>query len=237
MSINIETLLTNKSWSKSRLESYYKQIIIQDYLLKQNIKNLLEIPKITKITLHFTSSAIVNEKKFMVNALVALQLLSGQQAVVILAKKSVAAFKIRKKQLIGCKITLRGNGLYFFLDNFINVVIPRLGDSDIHKMFTVDLLSGTTLPLSLTVQAKSEQDGKKSKHENFLSLSGRQHCMGVKQLLLFPQLENQFQFFECLNGLDIIISTESYIPKSSRNKKLLSIILSGFQLPISQVNL
>jgi len=88
----------------------------------------MEIPRITKITLNMGVGAAATDKKLLDGAVADMQLIAGQKPVVTLARKSIAGFKIRDGWPIGCKVTLRGDQMYEFLDRLISIAIPRIRD-------------------------------------------------------------------------------------------------------------
>ena len=93
-----------------------------------NLDNPMEVPKVTKITLNMGVGEAVADKKILNNALKDMEHIAGQKAVKTLARKSVAGFKIRDGYPIGCKVTLRKNRMYEFLDRLVNIAIPRIRD-------------------------------------------------------------------------------------------------------------
>jgi len=93
-----------------------------------NLNNPMEVPKVTKITLNMGVGEAVSDKKILNNALQDMEQIAGQKAVKTLARKSVAGFKIRDGYPIGCKVTLRKNRMYEFLDRLVNIAIPRIRD-------------------------------------------------------------------------------------------------------------
>jgi len=93
-----------------------------------NLDNPMEVPKVTKITLNMGVGEAVADKKILNNALKDMEQIAGQKAVKTLARKSVAGFKIRDGYPIGCKVTLRKNRMYEFLDRLVNIAIPRIRD-------------------------------------------------------------------------------------------------------------
>jgi large subunit ribosomal protein L5 len=93
-----------------------------------NYKSVMEVPKITKITLNMGVGEAVGDKKVMENAVGDMEKIAGQKPVVCNARKSVAGFKIREGYPIGCKVTLRKKQMYEFLDRLISVAIPRIRD-------------------------------------------------------------------------------------------------------------
>jgi large subunit ribosomal protein L5 len=107
---------------------YYQQIICQDLVLKQSYSNIMELPSLNKIILNTTSSLFVQDKKYFLPALVALEFITGQKIKSTCAKKSIATFKLRQNQIIGCKITLRNQYMYNFLSKFILIIAPRVRD-------------------------------------------------------------------------------------------------------------
>ena len=111
-----------------RLKYLYRNKIIFDLMVKMNIKNIMAVPKIYKISINMGVGEAVSNKKYLINSLRDLTNISGQFAVVTKAKKSIASFKIRKGMDIGCKVTLRKDKMYYFLDNLLSIAIPRIRD-------------------------------------------------------------------------------------------------------------
>ncbi|MGD8568481.1 MAG: 50S ribosomal protein L5 [Gammaproteobacteria bacterium] len=112
----------------SRLGEYYKNNVI-DQLTKQfNYKSVMEVPKITKITLNMGVGEAVADKKVIQNATDDMAKIAGQKPVTTKARKSIAGFKIREGWPIGCKVTLRRERMYDFLDRLITIAIPRERD-------------------------------------------------------------------------------------------------------------
>lgn len=109
-------------------EKHYKYIITEDFILKQNFKNIMEIPKLNKIVLNASSKIISNDKKYLIPTLLGLELCTGQKLKITKAKKSIATFKLRQNQIIGCKVTLRNVNLLIFFEKFIKILLPRLND-------------------------------------------------------------------------------------------------------------
>jgi len=95
---------------------------------KLGLKNIMEVPRITKITLNMGIGEAVADKKVIENARADMEKISGQRPVTTLARKSVASFKIRDGMPIGCKVTLRRERMYEFLDRLVNIAIPRIRD-------------------------------------------------------------------------------------------------------------
>ncbi|MEW8013451.1 MAG: 50S ribosomal protein L5 [Candidatus Sedimenticola endophacoides] len=112
----------------ARLQQRYRDEIVGQLKKKLGVKSVMEVPKITKITLNMGVGEAVGDKKVMEFALADMEKIAGQKAVVTKARKSVAGFKIREEWPIGCKVTLRRERMYEFLDRLINVAIPRIRD-------------------------------------------------------------------------------------------------------------
>jgi large subunit ribosomal protein L5 len=93
-----------------------------------NYKSVMEVPRIEKITLNMGVGEAVADKKVMENAVSDLEKIAGQKPLVTKAKKSIAGFKIRDDYPVGCKVTLRKNNMYTFLDRLISIAIPRIRD-------------------------------------------------------------------------------------------------------------
>ncbi len=106
----------------------YKERIVPQLVERFGYKSVMQAPKVTKITLNIGLGEAVTDKKVLENALQDLALISGQKGVVTVARKSIAGFKIRDGMPIGCKVTLRRERMYEFLDRLINVAIPRIRD-------------------------------------------------------------------------------------------------------------
>lgn len=112
----------------ARLKKVYKDNIVKQLMQQFNYNSVMQAPKITKITLNMGVGEAVADKKIIDNAQNDLTRIAGQKAVVTRARKSVAGFKIREGWPIGCKVTLRGERMYEYLDRLINIAIPRIRD-------------------------------------------------------------------------------------------------------------
>lgn len=112
----------------ARLQQYYRDEVVGRLRQQFGYQNVMEVPRLIKITLNMGVGEAVADKKVMDNAVNDLALISGQKPVVALARKSIAGFKIRSGWPIGCKVTLRRERMYEFLDRLINVAIPRIRD-------------------------------------------------------------------------------------------------------------
>lgn len=112
----------------ARLQQHYKESVVQELMNKFQFDSIMQVPKITKITLNMGVGEAVGDKKILDNAVGDMEKIAGQKAVVTRARKSIAGFKIREGWPIGCKVTLRRERMYEFLDRLINVAIPRIRD-------------------------------------------------------------------------------------------------------------
>ena len=112
----------------ARLKARYNDELKAKLKEELGIKNVMAIPRITKITLNMGVGAAATDKKLLEGAVADMQLIAGQKPVVTLARKSIAGFKIRDGWPIGCKVTLRGDQMYEFLDRLISIAIPRIRD-------------------------------------------------------------------------------------------------------------
>ncbi len=112
----------------ARLETEYKEKIIPALQQQFAYKSVMQVPKLTKITLNMGVGEAVADKKVLQAALSDMEKISGQKPVVTLSRKSIAGFKIRDDMPIGCKVTLRSDKMYEFLDRLISIAIPRIRD-------------------------------------------------------------------------------------------------------------
>lgn len=112
----------------ARLKEKYEKQIAPDLLKQFGFKNVMRVPRVTKVTLNMGVGEAIADKNVMAHATADLERIAGQKPVVTRARKSIAGFKIRERWPIGCKVTLRGERMYEFLDRLINVAIPRIRD-------------------------------------------------------------------------------------------------------------
>ena len=112
----------------SRLQDVYKEQVVPDLVKKFGYKSVMEVPRLTKITLNMGVSEEVSDKKIIDNAVGDLTKIAGQKPVVTRTRKAIAAFKVREGMPIGCTVTLRGARMFEFLDRLITVALPRVRD-------------------------------------------------------------------------------------------------------------
>jgi large subunit ribosomal protein L5 len=220
----------------NRINYYANNQSLRDFILKTNPKNILNLPKFSKIVLHTTiqnnnielnrstdrldakqpnhSIPVINlERKKIIIPFLALEMISGQKPIKTRSKQFIAGFKIKKDQLLGYKVTLRGFQMFSFFEKFVTIVLPKLRD-----------------------------------FQGFLSSSLQNHghiSLGFQNFLLFPEIEAHYEIFEALSGLHITFVTKSFSKRSKFAKQSFAkqsctneilLFLSMYQIPTSQNN-
>jgi large subunit ribosomal protein L5 len=112
----------------ARLQQFYKETVVPDLLKQFGYKSVMEVPRITKITLNMGVGEAVGDKKVLEHAVGDMTKIAGQKPVVTKARKAIAGFKIREDYPIGCMVTLRGAQMFEFLDRLVTVAMPRIRD-------------------------------------------------------------------------------------------------------------
>ena len=112
----------------SRLKDFYRDEVIKQLMEQFGYKSVMEVPKVTKVTLNMGVGEALTDKKVLENAVSDMEKIAGQKAVITKAKKSIAGFKLREGWPVGCKVTLRSDRMYDFLDRLITISIPRERD-------------------------------------------------------------------------------------------------------------
>ena len=112
----------------SRLLDKYKSEVVGALMQKFNYKNVMQVPKLEKIVINMAVGDAVGNAKILDSAIADLTTIAGQKPVITRARKSLAAWKLRKGMPIGCKVTLRGQRMFDFLDKFMNIALPRVRD-------------------------------------------------------------------------------------------------------------
>jgi large subunit ribosomal protein L5 len=112
----------------ARLLDYYRKDITQKLKDKFKYKSVMQVPRVTKITLNMGLGEAMDDKKVITSAMAELEKIAGQKPVQTLARKSIAGFKVREGWPIGCKVTLRGKRMHEFLDRLISIALPRVRD-------------------------------------------------------------------------------------------------------------
>ena len=112
----------------ARLHTQYKEQIVSELVQRFNYSSVMQVPRLKKITLNMGVGEAVADKKILQNAVDDMQKISGQKPIITYARKSIAGFKIREGMPVGCKVTLRREKMYEFLDRLISIAIPRIRD-------------------------------------------------------------------------------------------------------------
>mgnify|MGYP003587013646 FL=1 len=112
----------------ARLREFYKDTVVPELVKQFGYKSVMEVPRIEKITLNMGVGEAVADKKVMEHAVADLEKIAGQKPVVTVARKSIAGFKIRDNYPVGCKVTLRREQMFEFLDRLITIALPRVRD-------------------------------------------------------------------------------------------------------------
>jgi len=112
----------------ARLQDFYKDQVVPELIKQFGYKSIMEVPRIEKITLNMGVGEAVADKKVMEHAVSDMQKIAGQKPIVTKAKKSIAGFKIRDDYPIGCKVTLRRERMFEFLDRLVTIALPRVRD-------------------------------------------------------------------------------------------------------------
>jgi len=112
----------------ARMQEFYKETVVPQLTERFGYKSIMEVPRIEKITINMGVGEAVADKKVMEHAVSDMQKIAGQKPVVTLSKKSIAGFKIRDNYPVGCKVTLRRERMYEFLDRLVTIAMPRIRD-------------------------------------------------------------------------------------------------------------
>ena len=112
----------------TRLEKFYKESVVPKLMQRFGYQNVMQVPRLTKVTLNMGVGEAIGNKKLLENAMEDMAKIAGQKPVATKARVSVASFKVREGWPIGCKVTLRRAHMYEFLDRLINISLPRVRD-------------------------------------------------------------------------------------------------------------
>ena len=180
----------------NRYLTCYNKNIKKELGLILNCKNVMEIPSLKKIVLHIGFKDISTEKRKLVTAFLALEIITGQKPILTKSKKAVSILKIQKDMIIGCKVTLRRKIMYEFLDKLITITLPRINDfPTLKKQQKINLKKNYTFKLD--------------------------------DLLIFHELETEYDRFYKLNNLNITFETSSKQEIGTR------LLLRSFLFPLS----
>ena len=117
----------------TRLQTFYQQSVVPQLIEQFNYNNIMQVPKLTQITINMGVGEAVGDRKMIERAAADIRAIAGQEPVVTRARKSVSNFKVREGWPIGCKVNLRRERMYEFLDRLISIAIPRIRDFQIGR--------------------------------------------------------------------------------------------------------
>ena len=128
----------------SRFHTLYNDVVVPELTKKFGYKTIMQVPRITKITLNMGVGEAVNDKKMVDNAVADMTKIAGQKPAVTRTRKAIANFKIREDMPIGCKVTLRGERMYDFLDRLVTIAFPRVRDFAVCRAVPLTAAATTT---------------------------------------------------------------------------------------------
>jgi large subunit ribosomal protein L5 len=213
----------------NRFQFHHHHILSRDFILKSQVKNVMRVPILSKIVLNTSiksssrgtptnssqkgiSSMTVQDKNRNLSSLIALEMICGQKLKKTRSKKFIAGFKLRKGELIACKVTLRGNRMFSFFEKLVLVVLPKLRD--------FQGLGNKETSYEGKTSMKRNDSSKYYSFDNHGNIS-----FGLQNFLLFPELENHYELFESLAGFQITCVT------NAKNHQAARLLLSGNQMP------
>lgn len=208
----------------NRIEWYYQNIGKRDLLYKLNFINVHQLPKIKNISINVNTKTTLIDKKKVLPLISGLEIIAGQKMKKTYAKKSIAAFKLRKGQILGGAATLRNEKLYNFLEKLFFIVLPKNRDfSKINSqssITTVDVLNNSFL-VSMKTNPESthwnQVPGQSKLPEyNFIHLfrywkvKNQTTILNLtgQPFLFYPELENHYELFESIKGFDVSIQIQ-----------------------------
>ena len=158
----------------SRFQTLYHETIVPELIKKFGYKTVMQVPRITKITLNMGVGEAVNDKKLVDNAVGDLTKIAGQKPAITRTRKAIANFKIRENMPIGCMVTLRGERMYDFLDRLVTIAFPRVRDFRGRGNYNIGLKEQIIFPeieydkidavrglnISITTTAKTDEEAK-----------------------------------------------------------------------------
>jgi large subunit ribosomal protein L5 len=175
------------------IENYKTKKLFRDILLKKNLSNTMTYPKIDKILISLTNKEVLTNSSKLFVPLMLLKLITSQKPKITDAKKSIAQFKLRQGKATGCKIVLRKNVMYSFLDKLVYSLLPQILETRTRKL-----------------------------NSNLNSLT-----VGIEDLSIFSELENQYELLKSSQGLNI-----NLVLKNNHSKLLSNYFFSGMKIPV-----
>ena len=199
----------------ARLKETYLNEIVGNMMKKFEYKNIMQVPKLEKIVINMGVGEAKDNSKVLDTAISDLETITGQKAVVTKAKKSVANFKLREGQPIGCKVTLRGEKMYEFADR-LRADYPqmrRIVPPDLYKDWN-DMLRGIPRVRDFRGVNPNAFDGRGN------------YALGIKEQLIFPEIE--YDKVDKVRGMDIIFVTTAQTDEEARE------LLAQFGMPFKK---
>lgn len=247
---------------KTRIQKYYSSIVVEDLLILYNCQNIMQIPHLDQAVLSTSSKNFLLDKQEILNAFAACLLLTGQRGAATRARKSIAAFQLRKDSMLGCMVTIRRSKMFALLDKILTFVLPRLHNiqnairqskMSSTKTFTDRRLRSTFLALPSRPEPRSGLREKilssweeadrapfppaggvpraqlgptnqilpdptaeeaqlylASSTQSFRSNLRKHLQLGVKEPILFPEIESMFEGLSVIKGLNVIFSLSTH---------------------------
>ena len=195
-------------------EYFYRRNLIKDLVLKKpsSFQNLMQTPKINKIVIDTSTSKVVSNPEFLIACLCCLEGICGQKPKITHAKKSIANFKLRQNQILGCMLTLRKNKLYMFLNKLIFYIIPQEREFQGIRASPIALRQLRTLS-SRSAMIPFQKHRIKTKPQQGTT------ALGLRNLMLFPETEAFYELFGELPGAHVNIS---FAQQSSQEKAFMT---------------
>lgn len=235
----------------SRFQYYNNNIFSRDFLLKTQEQNVMKVPFLSKIVLNTsiknsnqgtretivsskgssTSSAsnLQDKSRFAQNlsSLIALEMICGQKSKKTRSQKFIAGFKLRKGELIACKVTLRDVRMFSFLEKLQMIVFPKL--RDFQGLSALRARSGQSFRDRNVGNISATTPGRKRSQKDSFDNHGN-ISFGLQNFLLFPELESHYELFESLKGFQVTLVTKMF--HRGQNHEEVRLLLTGNQMPL-----
>lgn len=194
-----------------RVYTYYKSVVCQDLIYTRELHNIMELPKIVQCALNTSSAHFLKNKARGLTAQIALQCISGQKSKATRARKSIATFQLRKDNLLGCTVNVRGVALYSFLD----------------QCFT---LACSPMRTPFVAQKHTALDSREKKRNGVQETPSALFNFGGKGLTFFPGLEAHFLLFSTIGGFNCTLGA------SAAGAQELTLLLTALQFPVQHIS-
>jgi ribosomal protein L5 len=244
---------SKKDFYMNSIYTYSSIYSKRDYSFKFNSKNIFQIPDLKKIVLNsrIKSGVILNpsqEKKKISATFLSQEMITGQKTKTTRAKSFIAGFKLRKGQLVGCMITLRKQKMYSFLEKIIHIILPKIREFegfDMNKIIIDKRNPDLGARLAMESNPIAKQPIPVGGYEatrvvcNKQAISQLNLSLSIKNLLLFPELENHYEIFEAISGIQMTLCLQGVIDKYSLRMDTIPkvqclIFLSSLQIPFGR---